>query len=377
MKINPILGSAALVVVLLFPAAALGDNGSHVVQSGEVLGAIASRYDVSVDEIRAWNGLNGDLIRAGQTLRVAPTAAPGDAYVVMSGDTLGAIAMRHEVSVDDIVAWNPGLRPDRIFAGQELLIRTPGRARRTVEYTVESGDFVGGIASRHDCTVNEIANWNPGLDVDTIRIGQTIRIVMNGPEVPSNSVGRAYDGRLENGEQLPPHRAYVVRNPRRSWGTNETVSAIVDAFDHMRDEFDTLPRVRVHDLSFQEGGDMDDHHSHQSGRDADIGYYQEGCRRDCAYESFRPSRLDVERQWSLLEYWIQRDLVEYVFIDYGLQEVLYDHLAEQGMARSELSRIFQYPRGRDVAAGIIRHEPNHADHLHVRFSCPHGDERCR
>ena len=371
--------SAALFVA----ATANGDTVSHVVESGEVLGAIASRYDVTVDEIREWNDLSGDMIWAGQTLVLAPSdssaaaSTSGDGYIVVSGDTLGGIAERHDVTVEDMLSWNSGLRPDRIYAGQELTIRTPGRARRTVEYVVESGDFVGGIASRHDCTISDIQNWNPGLDVDRIRIGQTIRIVMNGPEVPSNSVGRAYGGHLENGEQLPPHRAYVVRNPRRSWGTNETVGAIVNGFDHMRHQFDSLPRVRVHDLSLEEGGDMDDHHSHQSGRDADIGYYQTNCRRDCAYEPVRASSLDEARQWALIEYWIERDLVEYIFMDYSLQEELYEWLEEQGMSRSRLSRVFQYPRGRDVAAGVIRHEPNHADHMHVRFACAAGDHECR
>ena len=383
MKQEKMIRTTIMATALLMAATANANNVSHVVASGEVLGAIASRYDVTVEEIREWNDLSGDLIRAGQTLTVESAtrtdrgASSSTDYVVAGGDTLGAIAERHDVSVDEVLSWNPGVRADRIFEGQELAMLTPGRARRTVEYVVESGDFVGGIASRHDCVIADIATWNPGLDVDRIRIGQTIRIVMNGPEVPSSSVGRAYRGRLENGEQLPPHRAYVVRNPRRSWATNETVGAIIDGFDHMRESFDSLPRVRVHDLSLEAGGDMDDHHSHQSGRDADIGYYQTSCRRDCGYESFRASQLDEARQWALIEYWIERDLVEYIFMDYALQEELYEWMEEQGVSRSRLSRVFQYPRGRDVAAGVIRHEPNHADHMHIRFACPPGDDECR
>jgi LysM repeat protein len=351
-----------------------------------MLGSIAGHYNVTVNQLRDWNELRSDLIRVGQELEVRPRDLSGAeerggggtnlSYIVEPGDCAGAIAEHNGVSIEDILAWNPGIDPDRIYAGQELTMRG-GRATRSVLYQVESGDFVGSIASRHDCTIEDIAQWNPSLNVDRIRIGQELRIMLNGPEVPSTSVGRAYGGELEHGEQLPPHRAYVVRNPRRSWGTNETVSALMDGFDHMRSEFSDLPRVRVHDLSLEEGGPIDDHHSHQSGRDADIGYYHTGCRRDCEYQSFRASNLDLERQWALFDFWIERDMVQYIFMDYAYQEVMYEWLEEQGESRSRLSRVFQYPRGRDVASGVIRHEPNHANHMHVRFACASGDDDCR
>lgn len=383
MNLKSLLVSTSLGLGLLFAPPATADGLTHVVQNGEMLGSIAGHYNVTVNQLREWNDLRTDLIRVGQELEVHPSSATGSAgagagsvYVVAPGDTAGGIAERNGVLIEDIVAWNPGLNPDRIFAGQELTMQG-GRQVRSVLYQVEPGDFVGAIASRHDCSVDEIVQWNPGLNVDRIRIGQELRIMLNGPEVPSISVGRANRGSLQHGEQLPPHRAYVVRNPRRSWGTNETISALMEGFDHMREHFSDLPRVRVHDLSLEEGGSIDDHRSHQSGRDADIGYYHTGCRRDCEYQSFRASNLDVERQWELLNYWIEGDMVQYIFMDYAYQEVMYEWLEERGESRSRLSRVFQYPRGRDVASGVIRHEPNHADHMHVRFECAAGDEDCR
>ena len=51
------------------------------VKRGDTLWAIARRYGVTVDELRAWNGLSGDRIEVGQVLRVhtdgaaAPPAA--------------------------------------------------------------------------------------------------------------------------------------------------------------------------------------------------------------------------------------------------------------------------------------------------------------
>jgi membrane-bound lytic murein transglycosylase D len=42
----------------------------HTVRSGESLGVIAKRYGVSVTELKRWNGLRSDMIRAGQKLVV-------------------------------------------------------------------------------------------------------------------------------------------------------------------------------------------------------------------------------------------------------------------------------------------------------------------
>lgn len=57
------------------PAGQLRDSPSnsvrtHTVRSGESLGVIARRYGVTVSELKRWNGLRSDLIRAGQKLVV-------------------------------------------------------------------------------------------------------------------------------------------------------------------------------------------------------------------------------------------------------------------------------------------------------------------
>lgn len=301
-------------------------------------------------------------------------------YVVAAGDTAGGIAARFGVSIDELVSWNRGLNPDRIREGQTLRVRGHGRATRQTRYLVQSGDTAGAIARRHNVSVNELVAWNRGMNPDRIREGQELLIQLEGPETPSASVGRANDGRLVNGEQLPTHRAYVIRDAARAWGTNQTVTAILGAFDHMQRTYGrNLPRLRVHDLSRENGGSLTGHRSHTSGRDADIGIYYTACRttRDCEYRNISADEFDAERNWALLSYWIRNNQVDYVFLDYRLQRPLYEYLESQGHSRTELQRWLQYPRGRDSSAGIIRHEPNHADHFHIRFSCAPEDTRCR
>ncbi|MBL9017684.1 MAG: hypothetical protein JNL83_26075, partial [Myxococcales bacterium] len=69
--------------------------------------------------------------------------------------------------------------------------------------------------------------------------------------------------------------------------------------------------------------------------------------------------------------------VKMMFLDFELQGVIYKWAKENGVKESRLNRIFQYPHGRGAAAGLVRHEPNHKNHLHVRYQCAAADIACR
>lgn len=48
----------------------------HVIERGDTLSKLAHRYGVTVDELRRWNGIDGDLIEVGDRLWVWPERAP-------------------------------------------------------------------------------------------------------------------------------------------------------------------------------------------------------------------------------------------------------------------------------------------------------------
>lgn len=47
----------------------------------------------------------------------------GDLYFVCSGDTLGSIAQKFGIKLENLIKWNGIINPDRILVGQALIIR--------------------------------------------------------------------------------------------------------------------------------------------------------------------------------------------------------------------------------------------------------------
>ncbi len=294
-----------------------------------------------------------------------------DTWVVEKGDTLTSIAHKHKVSVADLQRWN-GLRDDVIRIGQTLTLTPPTRS-----YEIRTGDTLGAIAAREGTTIKEIVALNPGLKPNRIAAGQSLvlpRRIDPKPTPPPEPPPPECPGRIV---QLERHAAYRLRNLDVAWTTALSAHALQRGFDHLRFAEPKAPRVRVLDASRREGGPLGEHRSHRDGRDVDITYFQKDCdpAAGCPLRNVKPHELDVARQWTLIRYWLEREDVEYLFIDHALQRVLYEHAKEQGIPESKLDEWFQYPRSPHARGGIIRHWEGHENHLHVRFwpaSCAGG-----
>ncbi len=164
----------------------------------------------------------------------------------------------------------------------------------------------------------------------------------------------------------------IVARPGRNFGTQEMVDAIVKAVDDVHAKHPQTPPLPVGDLSRKRGGRFPPHVSHQSGRDADIAYYQKGKHHHAKYLKHANWRtIDVPRTWTFIASLMDAGKVEYLFIDHRLQRVLYRHAKNTLKIPAEkLEEMFAYPRGRRARVGVIRHLRGHADHMHVRFFAP-------
>ncbi|MGK7893284.1 MAG: DUF928 domain-containing protein [Xenococcus sp. (in: cyanobacteria)] len=109
--------------------------------------------------------------------------AQAKTYRVKLGDTLGGIAQRVGVSLNQILDFNPQLRsrPSLIYVGEMINLgssTTPSPAPSSKKYTVRSGDTLGGIAIRHGLSLQTIIAYNPQLAarLDRINVGETINV---------------------------------------------------------------------------------------------------------------------------------------------------------------------------------------------------------
>lgn len=142
----------------------------------------------------------------------------------------------------------------------------------------------------------------------------------------------------------------------------------------------------VGDLSSKRGGALSGHRSHQSGRDADVGFYVQdeagkpvtpgkfivfggdGKAQDGSGYSF-----DDHRNWLLVQSWVRdkRAGLSHIFVSRALRQRLLAYAAKQPAFQqyvAEVSALLKQPE--DAAP--------HDDHFHVRVSCPKDQaEICR
>lgn len=163
------------------PVVELRYNEYRVV-SGDTLYSIAKRNNITVDTLVSWNGLEDkNYIKIGDLLIVKDGQFK---YTVVSGDTIYKISRKFQTSVESIKSIN-GLKDNTIYIGQVLnidgleVITAPQPQSfkpKQIEYTVKSGDRLGKIAKKYNVTVEEIVRANGLCNPNFIKVGQKLII---------------------------------------------------------------------------------------------------------------------------------------------------------------------------------------------------------
>lgn len=203
------------------------------------------------------------------------------------------------------------------------------------------------------------------------------------PKTRGQSIGAPWSGRLRNATRFKAPERTHLRRPQRAFATRTTIQYTRQAIKDVLADFPKLHELAIGDFSAERGGFITEHHSHQSGRDVDIGLFYKS-KPDGYPEAFIEAdekTLDARAMWRLISKLDKtRDDdggVQMMFLDFELQGVIYKWAKANGGDEDRLGRIFQWPHGRGSSAGLVRHEPNHGNHLHVRFRCAEADVQCR
>ena len=116
---------------------------------------------------------------------VVPAAATDRVVVVRQGDTLSEIALRHGVSVAQLMSLNSLTNPNRIYPGQRLRLAAapqasaPSAAAVALTSTVHvvlAGEHLTGIAHRYGTTISAIVKANGIRNPSYLRPGQVLTI---------------------------------------------------------------------------------------------------------------------------------------------------------------------------------------------------------
>ncbi len=149
----------------------------YTVKNGDTLYSIAGRYGITVDSLKTANNLTSNNLKIGQKLTIpSSTTDPtgSTTYTVKSGDTLYGIASKYGVSVEDIKRLN-GLSNNLLQIGQKLTIPSGSSSPSTTTYTVKKGDNLYNIAQKYNVSVSSIMNAN-NLSSTLLQIGQVLKI---------------------------------------------------------------------------------------------------------------------------------------------------------------------------------------------------------
>ncbi len=169
----------------------------HSIDEKETLYAISRRYGVPITAILEANPTADGGLSVGQQLKVpyVPKAKPvqttaGDRkHKVAAGETLFSISKLYEVSIDEIKAWN-NLKDNSLSLGQELVIKKkqgttlteiPATQSLKGVHTVAAGETLYSISRQYNVSVQQLKEWN-GLAAYEVQIGQTLFLTqpMNG-----------------------------------------------------------------------------------------------------------------------------------------------------------------------------------------------------
>jgi penicillin-insensitive murein endopeptidase len=198
----------------------------------------------------------------------------------------------------------------------------------------------------------------------------------------SLSVGYPNDGWQLRAKQLRPSEALRIKrnSAEHSYGHPALILMLQRSAGEIAEAYPGSVMV-VGDVAAKAGGPLQGHRSHQSGRDADVGFYA----RDWRGRPFTPERFvsygadgkaknypglyfDDERNWALVVSWLRdnRAGVTHVFVSRDLRERLLAH-GRKSAQRTLVGRIGNLLRQpKSVSA--------HDDHFHVRIACPARQE---
>jgi N-acetylmuramoyl-L-alanine amidase len=179
-------------ILILLPLLVFAEK-THQVKPGESLEKIAKKHGVTVEDLKRWNNLKSNVIRAGEVLIIkdkeeAKRQAKKEAkkevkkeeepkiHIVKRGETLKDIAKKYGVSVEELKAWN-NLTTNKPKPGTKLILQPPTEKaeKSNIYHVVKKGETLETIAKRYGTTPTAIKELN-NLKQNKVYAGQKLLV---------------------------------------------------------------------------------------------------------------------------------------------------------------------------------------------------------
>ena len=221
-------------------ATPLGDT--YTVRANDTLWGIATRYDMTVAQLTAANpNIDPDTLRPGQTLTIpgaTPNTTAGVTYTVKANDTLWNIASRYGLFVNDLLAANPSVDPQRLRIGQTLRIPTSGNAGQpatpaSARYTVRADDTLWDIAANYGLSVDDLLAANSGVDPRRLMVGQQLTVPGIAPDMLAAAQAAA-PVQLSAAPEAPPAPTAPAQAPTQEAGISPEAQDMLNRINEKR-----------------------------------------------------------------------------------------------------------------------------------------------
>ena len=169
----------------------------HIVKKGETLYGIARIYDLPPEALKNANPDWEDGLKTGQYLKVPMKSTLGNndgksdaqaqeplkpkymEHTVVPQETLYGIARNYRVSIDSLVAFNPGLS-ENIFPGEVIRIPPEINPNTFITHEVREKTKLKKLAERYSISVSEMKDANPDISSKLVT-GETVMIPVGPP----------------------------------------------------------------------------------------------------------------------------------------------------------------------------------------------------
>jgi len=223
----------------------------HRIRSGESLSSIASRYGVSVSQIKEWNNLKSNhlvrgkklVIYSGDNKKFANNNSGSNGtgritkYKVKRGESLGKIAEKFGVTTLQLRKWNL-LNSNKVLAGKVLTVHgkdnassmgdnTTRKESNIMRYTIKSGDTIGKIAEMFKVSVSDIKNWN-NLKTNKLISGKALAIYTDRNDSRNEKSSRSSKNtKITNSQELHAKNLSSLHKVKQG----ETISTIAEKYN--------------------------------------------------------------------------------------------------------------------------------------------------